>query len=268
MKFRVLGSVEVWRGGEWVEVRGSKACTFLATLLMSYNRVVPDSRLVDMLWGESPPMTTPAQIQIYASRLRALLDGDARIERQPPGYRIGITPETLDLARFEQLADQAKGRLAECDLEGAAALFREALALWRGPALAGVTDHLAAVEQPWLEEARLAVLEDCIDAELALGRHSALISELTALTADQPSRERPRAQLMLALHRCGREADALAVYQRYRDFLAEELGLDPSRRMAEIHRAILAADPALLDPDLTGAVLSGSCGTGPAIKPG
>jgi DNA-binding SARP family transcriptional activator len=252
MKFRLLGPVEAWNDhdGARIEVRGSKMRTVLASLLLSGGRVVSDARLIEMLWGEHPPSTTQAQIQTYASRLRGLFGAEVRIERQPPGYRLSVSPGRfhLDLVEFERLATQGHLALGAGQLTTAVELLRTALTLWQGQALAGVTDHLAAVEQPRLEEARLTVLEDRIDAELALGEHVTLVTELTALVAAQPLRERPRAQLMLALVRCGRTADALAAYQDFRGILADELGLDPSAELRELHQSILTGDPALATP--------------------
>jgi DNA-binding SARP family transcriptional activator len=256
MRFRLLGPVEAWddNDGARIEVRGSKMRTVLASLLLSSGRVVSDARLIDMLWGEEPPSTTQAQIQTYASRLRGLLGTEVQIERQPPGYRLTVSPRPfqLDLMEFERLAAQGHLALAAGEMTTAVGLLRTALSLWRGQALTGVTDHLAAVEQPRLEEARLTALEDRIEADLALGEHVTLITELTALVAEHPLRERPRAQLMLALVRCGRTADALAAYQAFRRILADELGLDPSAELRQLHQSILTGDPALAIPAAPG----------------
>lgn len=249
MRFRVLGPVEAWNEKGRIDVRGSKLRTVLASLLLSRGRVVSDSRLIEMLWGEEPPSTTHAQIQTYASRLRSLLAPDVRIERQPPGYRLSFSPDQrldLDLLEFERLAAAGRAALAGGQAVTARRALGAALAQWRGQALAGVTDHLASIEQAHLEEARLAVLESRIEADLVLGEHAALITELTALVAAYNLRERPRLQLMLAFHRCGRTADALTVYQEFRQILIDELGLDPSAELQRLHRLILAGDPILL----------------------
>jgi DNA-binding SARP family transcriptional activator len=203
MKFLLLGPVEAWNDGCQIEVRGSKMRTVLALLLLSHGRIVSDFNLIEMLWGGNPPTTAQAQIQTYVSRLRALLGLKVRIERQHPGYRLDIATGllNLDLLEFERLAELGHAALAANEVQSAAGILRAALALWRGRALADVTDHLADFEQPRLEEARLSVLEDRISADLALGQHGSLITELTALTAAQPLREGPRAQLMLALYR-------------------------------------------------------------------
>ncbi|HEX6355310.1 AfsR/SARP family transcriptional regulator [Actinophytocola sp.] len=246
MRFQVLGMVGAWAGDSWIEVRGSKMRTFLASLLLARGRVVSDARLMQMLWDEDLPATTQAQIQTYASRLRSLLGAEAKIRRQPPGYRLELPAQDrvrLDVVEFENLAAHGGAALAAGRHAEASKLLRSALSRWTGEALGGVTDHLAAVEQPRLEEARLTALEKCIDAELALGEHQPLITELTALVADEPLRERPRVQLMNALHRSGRTPDALRAYQDFRITLADALGLDPSTEMQELHQSILTSFP-------------------------
>jgi DNA-binding SARP family transcriptional activator len=246
MRFQVLGIVGAWAGDTRIEVRGSKMRTFLASLLLARGRVVSDTRLMQMLWDEDLPATTQAQIQTYASRLRSLLGEEAKIKRQPPGYRLELPPQDrarIDLVEFENLAAQGSTALAAGRHAEASKLLRSALTRWNGQALGGVTDYLAAMEQPRLEEARLTVLEKCIDAELAVGEHRLLITELTALAAAEPLRERPRTQLMIALHRSGRTADALQVYQDFRTTLADTFGLDPSTDLQELHQSILTSVP-------------------------
>jgi DNA-binding SARP family transcriptional activator len=246
MRFQVLGIVGAWAGDTRIEVRGSKMRTFLASLLLARGRVVSDTRLMQVLWDENLPATTQAQIQTYASRLRSLLGDEAKIKRQPPGYRLELPPQDrarIDLVEFENLAAQGGTALSAGRHTEASRLLRSALTRWNGQALGGVTDYLAAMEQPRLEEARLTVLEKCIDAELALGEHRPLITELTALAAAEPLRERPRMQLMTALHRSGRTADALQVYQDFRTTLADALGLDPSTDLQELHQSVLTSVP-------------------------
>ncbi|MBV9447411.1 MAG: hypothetical protein JO345_16135 [Streptosporangiaceae bacterium] len=224
--------------------------TMLASLLLADDQVVSDFRLVQMLWGVEPPSTTQAQLHTYASRLRSLLGAEVQIERQPPGYRLMVTPGgvNVDLSEFERLAGEGRLALTAGRMRVATGMLGAALALWRGQPLAGVTEHMAEAEQPRLEEARMGALEDRIDADLALGGHDALITELIALVAAHPLRERLRAQLMLSLCRSGRTPDALAAYHAFRRLLAEELGLDPSAQLQELHQSILADDPALLSP--------------------
>jgi DNA-binding SARP family transcriptional activator len=248
MRFRLLGPVEAWDDGTLIEVRGSKMRTVLASLLLSRGRIVSDFSLIEVLWGENPPSTTQAQIQTYVSRLRGLLGPEVRIERKYPGYRLDIRPGllNLDLLEFERLAEQGHAALAANQMRTAVEVLGTALALWQGQALAGVTVHLATLEQPRLEEARLSALGDRIAADLALGQHALLLTELTALTAAEPLRERPRGQLMTALYRSGRTADALASYQGFRRILADELGLDPSAKLKNLHQSILTGDLELL----------------------
>ncbi|MGI5321208.1 BTAD domain-containing putative transcriptional regulator [Actinomadura nitritigenes] len=248
MRVRILGPVELWNNADRVELRGSKLRTFLTALVLAHGRVVSDQTLVEMLWEDAPPATAQAQIQTYASRLRGLLGDGAVVDRHRPGYRLHIERDDVDLTRFEGLAAEGRAALAERRVEAAARSLAGALALWRGEALTGVTDFLADLERPRLEEARLAVLEDRVEADLALGRHAGLVPELTAVVTAHPLRERPRAQLMLALYRCGRNADALASFQDYRRFLAEELGIDPSAELQDLHQAILSDRHTLLAP--------------------
>ncbi|MEO3827704.1 BTAD domain-containing putative transcriptional regulator [Actinomadura sp. B10D3] len=248
MRVRILGPVELWDNADRVELRGSKLRTFLTALVLARGRVVSDQTLVELLWEDAPPATAQAQIQTYASRLRGLLGDGAVVDRHRPGYRLHIEHADVDLARFEGLAAEGRAALAERRVEAAARSLSGALALWRGEALTGVTDVLADLERPRLEEARLAVLEDRVEADLALGRHAGLVPELTAAVTAHPLRERPRAQLMLALYRCGRNADALGSFQDYRRFLAEELGIDPSAELQDLHQAILSDRHTLLAP--------------------
>lgn len=246
MRFHILGTIEAWECDSPIELRGSMIRTFLASLLLARGRVVSDARLMRVLWDENLPSTTRAQIHTYASRLRGLLGDKVKIERQPPGYRLELTPhdwERVDLVEFENLAAQGSVALSSGKYATASKVLRSALTLWNGPALGGVTDYLLTMEQPRLEEARLTVVENCIEAELAIGEHRSLITELTKLVAAEPMRERPRMQLMIALHRSGRTADALRVYQDFRAELADGLGLDPSTEIQELHQSILTSVP-------------------------
>ncbi|MEU9479543.1 BTAD domain-containing putative transcriptional regulator [Streptomyces sp. NPDC048191] len=242
MRFHVMGPIEVWREGREVELQGSKITTVLAVLVLSRGRVVSDTVLADLLWGEAPPATAQAQIQTYVSRLRGLLGPEVRIERQRPGYRISSKLHSLDLVEFEQLTALGRHATASGRPDQASAHFTAALALWRGPALAGASEFLLSAEGPQLEEARLVVLEDRIDADLEDGRHAELIAELMALVSAHPHRERPRAQLMCALHRCGRLVEALEVYHEYRRLLVNDLGLEPGRLLQEVHHRVLTDD--------------------------
>ncbi|MFY1670077.1 BTAD domain-containing putative transcriptional regulator [Plantactinospora sp. WMMB334] len=262
MDFRILGSVEVVDPTGVVELSAAKVRTVLAALLLARGRVVSDSRLAVLLWGDDPPVTAAAQIQTYVSRLRAKLAPDAEIVRQRPGYVLRIAPDRFDLVRFERLAAYGRDALADGRPAEAAQALCDALALWRGPALAGVTEFLGDAERPRLEEARLAALGDRIDAELALGQHARLVVELTGLVAADPLREQFRGQLMLTLYRCGRQADALASYQDYRHLLAEELGIDPGRELQDLHKSVLAAEESLTLPAAEQRVVAGGAPVG------
>lgn len=238
MDYAVLGPLEVRRGGSLVPIGGGKQRALLAVLLLNAGRVVSTERLIDELWGETPPVTAATALHVYVSRLRKVLGENAIVTREP-GYAIDVDNERLDLKRVEELLAEAR----KADAEQAARLFREALALWRGPALSDVP---LANDAARLEDLRLAALEDRIDADLALGRAAELVPELEALVREQPLRERLREQLMLALYRAGRQSDALRAYRNARSTLVEELGIDPSPRLQELEQAILRQDPSLV----------------------
>ena len=235
--------------GAPIALGGQKRRALLAALLLEANQVVSRDRLIDALWGEDPPDTARNTIQVYISQLRKLLPEGA-LETAPPGYRLVIEPESVDLFEFVRLSEEGRTALAKGDAAAAADTLRAALALWRGPPLADLAwEPFAHAEILRLDELRLAALEDRIDADLALGRHGQLVGELERLVAEHPLRERPRAQLILALYRAGRQADALAVYQRARRTLVDELGIEPSESLRKLERAILAHDPSLNAPE-------------------
>jgi DNA-binding SARP family transcriptional activator len=183
-------------------------------------------------------------VHIYVSKLRKELPGDMLVTRAP-GYAVEIKPEVLDLARFERLHEQGRAALADGFAATAADRLREALTLWRGPALAEFDEPFAIVESARLEELCLSCIEDRIDADLALGRHAGLVGELAALVARNPLRERPRGQLMLARYRSGRQAEALAGYRQLREMLATELGIEPSAALRDLELRMLQQDPTL-----------------------
>ncbi|WP_030676824.1 AfsR/SARP family transcriptional regulator [Streptomyces sp. NRRL B-1347] len=239
MDFRVLGPVEAMRGAERIALTGSKVPTVLAALLLARGRVVSDARMSTLLWGWEPPATSGAQIYTYMSRLRKLLGDEVAIERRPPGYALRAPRSTVDLIEFERLAERGRAELAAGRNREASALLGQALGLWRGTGVSGVTDHLAEAELPRLEEARMHVLERRIEADLALGRHERLTAELTGLVAEYPLREKLRAQLMTALYRCGRQAEALRSYHEGRDVLADQLGIDPGETLGSTYHAVL-----------------------------
>ena len=243
MEFRILGPLEVADGDAVVPLAGVKQRALLAVLLLNANQVVSSDRLVDELWTGQAPEAGRAALQVRVSQLRkALGDGGAALVTRPPGYLVRVGRDELDLHRFEVLVSEADA----AEPAVAASKLREALALWRGPPLADIGyEAFAQNAIRRLEELRLAALEKRIDAELTLGRHADLIAELETLVAEHPLRERLRGQLMLALYRCGRQADALAAYQSARRVLVDELGIEPSPPLRELEQAMLRQDSAL-----------------------
>jgi DNA-binding SARP family transcriptional activator len=246
MEFRVLGALEVREDSDRpIHLGAGKQRAALAILLLHANEVVSTERLIDELWGESPPKAARKASQVYVTHLRKAL-GSERIRTHAPGYVLELAPDELDLHRFERLVQKGRELRASGDPAGAAAALREALGLWKGRPLADFTfEPFAQTEIPRLEELRLEALEERVDAELALGRGSELVAELEALVAEHPYRERLRGQLMLALYRAGRQADALAAYQETRKLLVEKLGVEPSPALQRLEGAILRQEPAL-----------------------
>ncbi len=209
MEFRLLGPLEVIEGERSLALGGVKPRSLLALLLLHANEVVSADRLIDQLWGDEPPATAAKSVQVHVSRLRKEL-GEGRLVTRAPGYLLQVEPSELDLARFEQLLGDARGT----DPENARQKLRQALALWRGNALADLEyEPFAQIEIARLEELRQAALEQRIDADLATGRHTELVGELEALVVEHPLRERLRCQLLLALYRSGRQAEALEAYR-------------------------------------------------------
>jgi DNA-binding SARP family transcriptional activator len=249
MEFRVLGPLEVGGDGQSLELGGVKQRSLLAMLLLHAGEVVSTDRLVDALWGASPPLRSGKSIQVYVSRLRKTL-ADDRLVTRPPGYVLYVEPAEFDLTRFEQLVADARGAPPET----ASAKLTEALALWRGPPLADLAyEQFAQAEIARLEEMRLAVVEQRVEADLALGRHAGLVPELEKLVDGHPLRERFRYQLMLALYRSDRQADALEAYQAARRELSDGLGLEPSESLKQLEAAILRQEPELAPPTVPAA---------------
>lgn len=254
MEFRILGPLEIVDDGRTLELRGFKKRALLAILLLHANEVVSRERLIEDLWGDRRPETAATALHGYVSQLRKLLEpgsnGNHRVLlTRPPGYALRLDPEQLDLERFEALAERGKRALAAGDASDAAATLCEALALWRGRPLAEFDSApFAVVETIRLEELHLSALEDRIEAELAIGRHHALIAELETLVVEHPHRERLCGYLMLALYRSGRQAEALDLYQRTRRALVEELGIEPGTMLQQLERAILNHDSSLEVP--------------------
>jgi DNA-binding SARP family transcriptional activator len=251
VEFRILGPLQVLDGGRELPLRSPKERDLLAVLLLHAGTVVSRDRLVEELWGESPPPTAAKALNVHVSQLRKTLarNGHDPVATRPPGYALEVDPECVDAARFERLAAEARERAATGDVESARALLREALELWRGRALDGIElESAARNEAGRLEELRLAAQMDRIDCDLALGRHDQVIGELEALVAEQPLRERLRSQLMLALYRSGRQADALHCYREAWETLVAELGIEPSLPLQRLQKAILNHDPSLEAP--------------------
>ena len=275
-EYRILGPLEVLDGGTPVALGGYKQRSLLAFLLLHANEVVPSERLITELWGETPPRTAATSLQNFVSQLRKVLGPDVLVTR-PPGYQLRVQPDELDSKRFETLWREARGK----EPEERARLLGQALALWRGAPLADFT------YEPWAEDAirhyeelRLLAVEELIDAELELDRHTDVVARVESLVREHPLRERPRAQLMLALYRAGRQAEALEAYQDARRALVDELGIEPSPELQRLHAAILrhetrldrAASAPVADDhygDVVNALLAGRLVTvlGPDVVP-
>ena len=244
MEFLILGPLEVRSGSDTVQIGSAKQRALLGALLLHPNETVSTARLVDALWGEQPPTTAAKLVQGYVHAVRKQL-GDGVLETRAPGYRLNVDIGSFDLAKFERLTEDARSAL----LPDAVELRRRALELWRGPPLADVelegTERHALAR---LSELRLGTQIEQIDAELELGRHAPLVGELEALTAAHPYQEKLAAQLMLALYRSGRQAEALDAYRSTRDRLDEELGLQPGQELRDLEAAILRQDASLAPP--------------------
>jgi YVTN family beta-propeller protein len=268
MQFRLLGPLEVEQEGRLLVLGSAKQRALLAILSLRANEVVSRDRLIDELWGERAPASALHSLDVYVSRLRKTLQangGERLLVTRAGGYLLRLEPEQLDLTCFERLLEEGRRALAAGNYGRAAERLSEALALWRGPALADLAyEPFAAAEVERLEEQRLAALEERLEAELALGRHASLIGELEALSGKHPLRERLHGQLMLALYRCGRQAEALEVYRETRQHLLDEVGIDPSPALQRLEQAILRQDPAL---ELPAPPPSSDDGRPPPVEP-
>ncbi len=248
MLFRLLGPLTVTDGDHPVRLGAGGQRSVLVLLLLHRNAAVTTDRLIDALWGEAPPPTAAKVLQNHVGQLRRALGDRAgqRLQTRSHAYELRVESGELDLDRFEELVRDAAAALEDGRPADAAAWLREGLALWRGPPLADVAyEAFARGEIARLEERRTVALELRVDADLALGRHGDLVGELEALVAENPLRERLRGQLMVALYRCGRQADALAAYQQARRALLDELGVEPGPALRELQAAILRQDPEL-----------------------
>jgi YVTN family beta-propeller protein len=260
MDFRILGPLDVYDGeGQAIELGGRQQRLVLAMLLLQRNEVVSVDQLIGVVWGEQAPASAPKNIQIHVSRLRKALEAGSRsggsdspkavVRTRANGYVLEVAPGELDVDRFQRLVEEGRRVLAAGEFERADATLREALALWRGEPLADFAyDSFAQSEIRRLDELRLGAVEERIDADLALGREDAVTAELQGLVAEHPLRDRLRGQLMLALYRAGRKAEALRVYEEARRALAEELGLEPSEGLQRLQRAVLTDEPSLSEP--------------------
>jgi DNA-binding SARP family transcriptional activator len=246
MQVRILGPFQLEDGGRRITIGGARQRAVLADLVLNANEVVPSERLLVDLWSEDSPPSAANALQAAISRLRRVLP-QGRLITTAPGYALRIFPAELDAKQFEQLISEGRDALASGAPADAARMFGQALSLWRGPPLADFRyEPFAQAEIARLEELRLTCLEERIDAQLALGSAGALTAELQRLVGEYPLRERLRGQLMLALYRGGRQAEALEVYREFRSTLAEELGLEPSPLLRDLEAAILRQDPPLL----------------------
>jgi DNA-binding SARP family transcriptional activator len=243
-QFRILGPLEVTDGATAVPLPGGKASALLARLALEVNQTVSVDTIIDSLWGDDVPASAVKMIHVYVSQLRKTLP-EGLLRTRAPGYALEVAPEAVDLVQLTRLRARARAALADGDPETASARLREALSLWRGTALAEFSEPFAAAQATHLDEVRSACVEDRIDADLALGRHADLIGELRVLVAGHPLRERLRRQLMLALYRAGRQAEALRVYQEFRRALQDELAIEPSAAMNVLQRQVLRQDAAL-----------------------
>jgi YVTN family beta-propeller protein len=248
MDFRILGALELRDDRGELSLGGGKQRSLLALLLIHPNESLSTDRLIDELWGERAPPTAAKIVQNYVSQLRRVL-GDDRLQTQTRGYALRVEPAELDVDRFRQQFEEAKRASAAGDPERASLLLREALVLWRGPPLADFTyESFAGAEISRLEELHLSATAERIDLDLALGRHADVIGELEVLVAANPQLERLTGQLMLALYRSGRQAEALQLYQKSRRRLADELGIEPDESLRHLEQAILRHDPEIAGP--------------------
>lgn len=251
LQFRILGSFECWDGADRIRVGGPVHEKVLVTLLLEPQRVLPVFRLVEAVWDENAPATATHQVRKAVAELRQRIpDGRDLIVTEGPGYRVLTTPDQVDLSRFTEGLEQARNATAAGQSSYAARTLREALALWRGPLLAGSGGSVLSAVSAALEERRLTAVEQLFDLRLASGENSELIGELREFVDAHPLRETLRGQLMLALFRSGRQAEALEEFAKVREFLIDELGIGPGDALTELHNAVLRNSPELAAPPL------------------
>src|SRR5829696_2032554 len=258
MEFGILGPLEVRADGRAVALGGARPRAVFAVLALHANQPVSAERLAVALWGEDVPPSAVKTVQVYVARLRKALEDPDALVTTPAGYRLRVRPGELDADRFERHVADGREALAARRAEHAATELHAALELWRGPPLADLASApFAPAEIARLEEQHLAAVELRVEADLATGRHAELVGELQQLTSQHAWRERLHAQLMLALYRSGRQADALEAYRHAREVLVEHLGIEPAAELHDLHEAILAHHPALDAPPATGGGPSG-----------
>jgi DNA-binding SARP family transcriptional activator len=254
VEFRILGPLEVEGAAGEIRLSGGKQRALLTLLLLHANDVVTAGRLIDLLWADAAPADASKALQVHVSRLRRALGPEDAVETRPGGYLLAVDAERFDLLRFQELASTGRGLLAKGDAAAARSALADALALWRGAPLAEfASESFARPDIDRLEELHLATVEARFEADLMLGAHAPLVGELEALVARHPLRERLRGQLMVALYRCGRQAEALQAYRDARRALVDELGIEPGKELQELEQAILRQDAALDVPAATGA---------------
>jgi DNA-binding SARP family transcriptional activator len=248
--FFILGPIEARSAGRRISVTAPKQQAVLAALVLEANRFLSVDRLAEYVWDGSPPTSAASTLQAYVYRLRQLLSPmrEATLRTSAAGYALEVDDTDIDLTRFHRHVDDAREMVADGDPAAAVAEFRRALSLWRGPALAGVPGEALQQEAQFLEGERIAAQEDLMGAELALGNHRRVVPELLKLVAKQPFREALSAQLMVALYRSGRQAEALEAYALTRRRLREELGIEPGAELQELQKAILGHVPAARIP--------------------
>lgn len=251
LDFRILGPLEVLDGERALSLSGRKQRALLALLLTHANEAVSTDRIADELWGERLPASASESVRVHIFRLRKALEagpGDQLLVTRQHGYELQLDPGQLDSHRFERLLAEGRSELAADRPESAVPTLEKALSLWRGAPFSDLDrDSIGQRESARLEDLRVAAQEEMIEAKLALGGHAEVVGQLETLIGEQPYREGLRAQLMLALYRCDRQADALQAYQHARRTLVEDLGIEPSSRLRNLEHAILEQSPALAD---------------------
>ena len=269
LRVGVLGPVMAWYGDQELPVGQPRQQAVLGILAMRANRVISRGELVDAVWGQDPPASAEGGIYTYVAGLRRVIEpnrslrGPGRVlVSSGAGYVLHLVPGQPDAVAFEQDLGRARQLRKAGDAAGAVSALNSALSLWRGIAFAGVPGPFADTERVRLGELRSAAAEERADVLLALGRHEEVVPDLTAMVADHPLRERMRGLLMVALYRCGRQAEALRVFAEGRRVLAEELGIDPGGDLSRIHQQVLTMDPALSVPN--GLAIRGASGSAPS----